>query len=657
MSENNGRNAPSEQESRDVAEAARETEWTAPSFVRELFLGNFRLDLIHPYPAQAAEDKAKTDAYIAKLRPILERVDSDEIDRTGELPADVVDELRAVGAFGLKIPEEYGGIGLSQVGYGRTIGMVTSKDGNLTALLSAHQSIGVPQPLKLFGTPEQKKKYLPRIAKGAISAFALTEDGVGSDPAALSTRAEPTADGKHFIINGSKLWCTNGTMAELLVVMARTPDKIKNGKPVPQITAFIVDTKTPGVTVTQRCRFMGLKALQNAVITFENVKVPREDILWGEGKGLKLALVTLNTGRLTLPMSAAYGAKAALQVARKWAAERVQWGAPVGKHDEVAQMLGAMAADTFGLESMAELSSALADQAQNDIRLEAAIAKLWTTEVGWRIVDDLMQIRGGRGYETADSLKARGEKPIAVERMMRDFRINRIFEGTSEIMHLFIAREAVDTHLAVAGDMIKPGIGTGAKIAAMAKAGLWYAGWFPKRLVGNGQIPGAFSEFGPLAKHVRYVERTSRKLAREMFYAMGKHQAKLERKGKLLGRFVDIGAELYAISCACVRAHSMKDGPNGREAQRMADVFSRRSRLRIRQLFAEVHTNADDATYRLAQDVLAGKYAWVEEGAIPSWPEEGTGAPPSPGAGSAGNVDKRAPISGSRVAEQVGAGG
>jgi alkylation response protein AidB-like acyl-CoA dehydrogenase len=654
MSANNGQQ-PSEQESRDVAEAAREAEWTAPSFVRELFLGNFRLDLIHPYPKQSAEDKAKTDAYIAKLRPIIERADSDEIDRTGELPADVVQELREVGAFGLKIPEEYGGIGLSQVGYGRTIGMVTSKDGNLTALLSAHQSIGVPQPLKLFGTPEQKKKYLPRIAKGAISAFALTEEGVGSDPAALATTATPSEDGKEFILNGSKLWCTNGTMAELLVVMARTPDKIKNGKPIPQITAFIVDTKAPGVTITHRCRFMGLKALQNAVITFENVRVPREDILWGEGKGLKLALITLNTGRLTLPMSAAYGAKAAVHVARKWAAERVQWGQPVGKHDEVAQMLGAMAADCFGIESMAELSSALADQAQNDIRLEAAIAKLWTTEVGWRIVDDLMQIRGGRGYETADSLRARGEKPIPVERMMRDFRINRIFEGTSEIMHLFIAREAVDTHLSVAGDMIKPGIGAGQKLAAMAKAGVWYAQWLPKRFVGSGQLPGSYSHFGPLAKHVRYVERTSRKLAREMFYAMGKHQAKLERKGKLLGRFVDIGAELYAISCACVRAHSMADEPHGREAQRLAAVFAKRSRLRIRQLFAEIGTNADDSTYRLAMDVLKGKYAWLEEGAILQH-DAGPDAPPSPGAGAAGTTDTRQPISGSRATEQVGAG-
>src|SRR5680860_564761 len=237
------RSGPSEAESREVAEAARESEWAAPSFVRELFLGRFRLDLIHPYPEQAPEDKRKTDDYIAKLEKfLLENVDADEIDRTGELPEKVVEGLKEMGAFGMKIPEEYGGIGLSQVGYGRAIQMVTSIDGSLVALLSAHQSIGVPQPIKMFGTPEQKEKYLPRLAKGAVSAFALTEDAVGSDPAAMTTTATPTEDGEAFIINGEKLWCTNGTIAELLVVMARTPSKVKGGKEIPQITAFVVDT-------------------------------------------------------------------------------------------------------------------------------------------------------------------------------------------------------------------------------------------------------------------------------------------------------------------------------------------------------------------------------------------------------------------------------
>ncbi len=621
MSDEIRRTGPTEEESREVAEAAREADWAAPSFVRELFLGNFRLDLIHPYPEQKPDDKARTDAYIKRIRTFLEeKVDSEEIDVTGELPDELIDGLRELGAFGIKIPQEYGGVGLSQVGYGRTIEMVTSKDGNLTALLSAHQSIGVPQPLKLFGTPEQKKKYLPRIAKGAVTAFALTEDSVGSDPAALTTIATPTEDGEAFILNGEKLWCTNGTIAELLVVMAATPPKMKNGREIPQITAFIVETDWPGVTVTHRCRFMGLKAIQNAVITFDNVRVPKENILWGEGKGLKLALITLNTGRLTLPMSAAAAAKACTQISRKWAAEREQWGAAIGKHEAVAQKLGEMAATAFAIESVAELSSALADQGQNDIRLEAAIAKLWTTEAGWKIIDDTLQIRSGRGYETAASLEARGEYPVPVERMMRDFRINRIFEGTSEIMRLFIAREAVDTHLAVAGELINPKATAQDKAGALAKAGAFYAGWLPKQYVGWSKWP-RYGEFGRLARHLRYVDRTSRRLARNMFYAMSRYQGRLERKQALLGRFVDIGAELYAMSAACVRAHSMRNQPNGDRVVRMADIFCRQSRLRTETLFDRLFENADNSTYRLAQEVLRGEHDWLEDGIIPPIPE------------------------------------
>ncbi|MEX2177341.1 MAG: acyl-CoA dehydrogenase family protein [Gemmatimonadaceae bacterium] len=605
-----------EVEARDVAEAARESEWAGASFVRELFLGRFPIGLIHPYPHEDPDEQRRAAPFLAKLTAFLHRVDSDMIDRTGNIPESYVQELREMGAFGIKIPTQYGGLGLSYTSYVKAMALVTSRDGSLTALLSAHQSIGLPQPLALFGSDEQKQKFFPRLAKGEISAFALTEVDAGSDPANMHATATPTDDGSAFILDGEKLWCTNGTRADLFVVMARTPDVVVNGTPRKQITAFIVERKWPGVEIAHRCHFMGLKAIENGVIRFTGVRVPRENILWGEGKGLKLALITLNTGRLTLPASAAGGAKALLQATRWWARERVQWGAPVGKHEAVARKVGMMAANTYAMESISRLTVGLAEKGGYDIRLEAAIAKMYNTEHGWRIVDDALQVRGGRGYETADSLRARGEEPIPIERAMRDSRINLIFEGSSEIMRLFIAREAVDHHFKTAFALVDKKSTGAEKASAFGRVMKFYPLWYPSRWVGRGQVPMSFSEFGKLAKHVRYAERHARKLGRAIFHAMVRYGPKLERKQMVLFRAVDIGAELFAMAATCAHAHAdAKQGHPGAIA--LADVFCREARLRIDQLFDTLYGPNDDAVYKLSQQVLKGEHAFMEGGIIP----------------------------------------
>lgn len=603
----------SEQEARQVAEAARETEWSKPSFVRELFLGRLSLDLIDPPPPQDLEERERGDAFLEQLGGLCATIDAEEIERSAKVPPEVIDGLRQLGAFGIKIPREYGGLGLSQTSYNRAIALISTKCAAIGVLLSAHQSIGVPQPLKVFGTEAQKRKYLPRLAKGEISAFALTESDVGSDPARMDATADPTEDGEAFILNGEKLWCTNGPICDVMVVMARTPPK--PGSERRGITAFIVEMDWPGVEVVNRLDFMGLKGIENGVIRFTDVRVPRENVLWGEGRGLKLALITLNTGRLTIPATAAAAGKWCVKVAREWSATRQQWGVPIGKHDAIAQKLGVMAATTFAMESITELAAGLADAGKSDIRLEAAIAKMYNSEAAWRVADECMQIRGGRGYETAASLASRGEEPIPVERAMRDLRINLIFEGSSEIMRLFIAREAVDPHLQRAGALMDGKASLGQRAKGALALGAHFAGWAPGLLMGKGRIPATYAAYGGLAHHVRFIERASRKLGRTLLLAMTRFGPKLERRQSVLFRLVDVAAELFAMSAVCVRARMLTQlTPGDAGPERLADLFCRHARRRVRRLFADVFHNHDPYTYRIAQDVLKGKYAWLEQG-------------------------------------------
>jgi alkylation response protein AidB-like acyl-CoA dehydrogenase len=599
-----------ELESRKVAEASRQTEWASPGFIREMFLGSFRLDLIHPYPLSTAE-RPEFAEYYAKFEAFLRNdVDSMRIDATGEYPPEVLEGLRQLGAFGMKIPKKYGGLGFTNVEYAKVMRLLGSADGNVSALLSAHQSIGVPQPLKLFGTEDQKKKYLPRCAAGEISAFALTEPNVGSDPARVSTTAVKTPEGDAYLLNGTKLWCTNGTLAKLLVVMAVHPGTKK-------ISAFVVETAWPGVKIEHRSHFMGLRALANAVISFTNVRVPVENLIGAEGRGLKIALTTLNDGRLSIPNGSVGTAKAALEICRRWSNERVQWGRPVGKHEAIAHKIADMAATTFAMESVANLATEMSDRGGYDIRLEAAAAKEWNTCRAWEIVDDTMQIRGGRGYETEQSLLARGEEPVPVERMMRDYRINKIFEGSSEIMHLFMAREAVDKHLQVAGAIIDPEKPLSAKLATLPKMAAFYAWWYPSRWLGWGRWP-RYAEFGALATHLRFVERSCRKLARQSFHGMLVYQGRLQNKQAFLFRLVDVANELFAMAATITRAKALTDAgrAEAREVRELADLFCRSARRKVGRLFHDLWSNDDVVKYKTALHVLDGRHLFVEAGII-----------------------------------------
>jgi alkylation response protein AidB-like acyl-CoA dehydrogenase len=604
-------------EALELAEASRDPLDERGSFASNLFIGRYDFNRIYPWPEQSAEDCAAGKDFLANLEKYLrENVDADEIDRTGEIPQKNIDELFAMGAFGVKIPKQYEGLGLSQVNYGRGAMLLGSWDANLTALVSAHQSIGVPQPLLLFGTDEQKKKYLPRVARKEISAFALTEWNAGSDPANMSLRAEPTEGGSEFILNGEKLWCTNLIKAGVLVVMAVTRPKIVNGRERKQITAFIVDVDSPGLEITYRCRFMGLRALYNGIVKFTNVRVPRENMIAKEGQGLKVALTTLNTGRLTIPAACVGLSKRLLEICRKWATDRIQWGGPIGKHSAIAGKVAEMAGNVFAMEAITFLTSGLVDRKSGDLRIETAMCKMWSTETTWKISDDAMQVRGGRGYETAQSLKGRGEEGVPVERFLRDCRINMIFEGSSEIMRLFIAREALDPHLKVGGAIFNTTLPMSERIKAVFTSGKFYAGWYPRQWfsTGAGKINGLH---GDLQKHIDYAARTSKKLARGLFHAMARFGPKLDREQLLLSRFVGIATELFAMSATCSFAqYKMDRGESVDEILSVANYFCNSAKTRIEHHFAGTARNVDKPGYRLTQELMAGKHSSLLDGIV-----------------------------------------
>ncbi|MFI6790094.1 acyl-CoA dehydrogenase family protein [Nonomuraea sp. NPDC050383] len=590
---------------RELGEQAREKEWTRPSFAKQLFLGDFRLDLVRPAPVPGDEAAKRGEEFVRAVRRFLDaHVDPAEIERTAQVPDEVVKGLAGLGAFGITIAEEYGGLGLPYLYYCRALMLVGSYCPALATLLSAHQSIGVPQPLKLFGTEEQKREFLPRCARGEISAFLLTEPDVGSDPARLSTTA--VRDGDAYVIDGVKLWTTNGVVADLLVVMARTGEKV---------SAFVVEADTPGITVQRRNSFMGLRGIENGVTEFRQVRVPARNLIGREGQGLKIALTTLNTGRLSLPATCAGNAKWAVKIAREWGTARVQWGRGIGRHEAVATKISFIAATAYALEAVCDLTSRMADDRRNDIRIEAALAKLYASEMAYQALDELVQIRGGRGYETAESLAARGERGVPAEQMLRDSRINRIFEGSSEIMRLLITREAVDAHLSAAGELIDPGATRQARVRALRRAGGFYARWLPTLVAGTGDLPTSYADFGPLAPHLRYVERTSRKLARSLFYGMSRWQGRLEHRQAFLGRIVDAGAELFAMTAVCVKAGE-DEADLGRRPYELADTFCRQARRRADALFARLWDNSDREDVRLARYVLDGRYTFLEEGVL-----------------------------------------
>ncbi|MFP6582851.1 MAG: acyl-CoA dehydrogenase family protein [Candidatus Hydrogenedentota bacterium] len=622
-------NNAAKEKAMELAEDARESDWKFPSFTAEIFRGKFRWDLMHPYPVQTTEDKKIGDDYIAQLKEVCEKhIDATEIDRTGVYPQEALDALAEIGTFGMTISKEYGGLGFTKVNYCRALQFLGSYCNSTVTWVSAHQSIGAPQPLKLFGTEEQKKKYLPRMAAGEISAFALTEPDVGSDPAKMGMTAVLTEDGEHYILNGTKLWITNGPAAGILVVMANIPGKIVNGKERMQISTFIVEKGTPGFETEHICDFTGIRGIMNGVLTFKDVKIPAENIVGKPGEGLKIALTTLNTGRLGMPASSTGGAKLVVRELEKWINERIQWGVPIGKHQAIAKYSANITAQTYAMESMVWLTCSWADKGNADIRLEAAAAKLFCTEASNALVDDFVQVRGGRGFETAESLHGRGDRPVPAERWLRDSRIGRIFEGSTQVMYLIMGREAMDTHFKLVMPLLQPKPNQKkSKMELVINAAKFYTRWVPSLFIPSSQSYNVKYLSPSNSQHLPYIEKTSRKLAFRLLLTMAKYKEQLEYEQVLLANFVDIGVDLFAMASALAMTESrIAANPNDQTPQEVCDLFCKNARQRIKANFRAVRDHHNSDYDSVTETLMKGGFEWMyDEGIFLDTPPEFTG--------------------------------
>lgn len=605
-----------------VAETARDKA-SYDGFLAGLFEADVRWELFTSIGIPGTSPSAQN--FIEQFKAAIIPLDPELVDREGELPEAVLKTLAELGAFGIKIPARFGGQEFTQSEYQQVAALCGSFDASLTVLLSAAQSIGVPEPLRLFGTEEQKAKYLPRFARGEISGFALTEKPVGCDIAKVETYAvRVTENGKTvgYRLTGEKFFITNSAkqdgefLSSLLIVIARIvdrPEELHDSQAQKRYGAFIVETQWPGCSVT-RLRFEGVRGIYNGAPTFTDVSVPIENRLGSEDDGLRIALATLTVGRLTLPAACLGGLKQCLSVMRWWGRTRIQWNKPIGEHNLIGEKLCRAAAYTLALEAVMAFCGAWANK-KGDLRLESAASKIIGSEWYWEVVNDLFQVRGGRGFMTVESQRKSGEFAIPVMRMLRDARINLVWEGTSEILRIWMAREALSPY-------IEKGIAfLQGPSAQRAEAALYYTrmglrSCLPSLLSGAGS-----NVFGKEhAGWVRFIETSSRTLTRATLAATLRHRQSLHNKQLLLQHLVNDSLWLFPMAATLWFASQpeMRTKPGISE---LAAYFCREMEAQLYPAASpteRIRGNQKDRTvYNLAGSIMQGQYAWLEEGIIP----------------------------------------
>ncbi len=570
------------------------------SFMRALCMGQIAEDILTPFPKMKDEEKELVKGVIQSIETWLKPYQSEfrKWDRAGELPPKIIQEMKDLGLFSLIIPEEYGGLGLGSTAYSRVIQALSTFDGSVAITVGAHSSIGM-RGLLLFGNDQQKKTYMPKLATGEmIAAFALTEPGAGSDAASIRTKA--VREGDHWVLSGEKLWITNGGIADFFTVFAKTEEESGG-----HVTAFIVTRSMGGVTTGPHEDKMGLRASSTTTVNLDKVKVPHDHVLGEVGKGFKVAMKILNSGRTGLGGGSVGSMKALIELATKQAKQRVQFAKPIAEYGLIKQKIGHMVVECFAAESVVNAVAGLIDQGYEDYAVEAAISKVFSTECLWRTADEALQIAGGNGFMC--------EFPY--ERIMRDCRINRIFEGTNEILRLFIALTAMndvgkqlkDLGKSLEGIFNDPIKGFGViSEYALKRASL---------ATGFGPVKPVFSKLHPsLKEFTDLFEESTRNLAEAADKILRKHGKNIIGKQFATKRLADIMIDLFALACTMSRVHSMIEaqgiGKCTKELE-ILEVFAGQVQRRTRGNFNKIDQNDDEAIKSLAAHVLESeKFDW-----------------------------------------------
>ncbi len=566
------------------------------SFVQSLCMGQIEEQIVVPYPEMKPGEKETLAQVLAAVNQLLtpRAKDFREWDARGEMPRAFIDELKSFGLFGLVIPEEHGGLGFGSAAYSRALQEVAKHDGSVALTIGAHSSIGM-RGLLLFGTDAQKKRWLPRLATGEmIAAFCLTEPGAGSDAAAVRTTAVKLGD--EWILNGEKIWITNGGMAQFFTVFAKTPDVLANGKA--QMTAFVVTRDMPGVSVGPHEDKMGIRASSTTSVIFEEVHVPQDHVLGEPGMGFKAAMRILNAGRTGLGGGCVGGMKRLIALAAKQAKERRQFGRPIMEFGLVKQKIGEMVADAYATESVVGLVAGLIDQGYQDYAAEAAISKVFATEALWRTADEALQVAGGNGYM----------REFPYERVLRDARINRIFEGTNEILRLFIALTAMnevgaqlkELAQSLRGVLADPIKGFGVLSDYALKQATIRTG-----LVGEKR---SWTLLHPvLHDQAEQFEEETRQLAWVADRVLRRHGRNIIEKQFALRRIADILTDLFVLASVLSRVNAAIEERGEEGSAREIDIariFARRARGRIRGNLRRVDVNDDELVKALADDAF-----------------------------------------------------